>query len=82
MADNGQQRFAERMFPAPVDHGLARDDRAVSTVLSGVDTAELGSWQGERWYQGGGRVGEKAVESIVIYPPTRGLRPRATRSSR
>ena len=24
--------YAERMFPAPVDHGIAKDDRAVSTV--------------------------------------------------
>jgi ABC-type branched-subunit amino acid transport system substrate-binding protein len=67
------QRYAERMFPAPVDAGIARPDRAVSTVYSGVDTAELGSWQNERWYQGGGRIGEKAVESIVVYPPTHGL---------
>jgi branched-chain amino acid transport system substrate-binding protein len=65
--------YAERMFPAPVDHGIAEADRAVSSVYSGVDTAELGSWQNERWYQGGGRVGEKAVRSIVVYPPTRGL---------
>jgi ABC-type branched-subunit amino acid transport system substrate-binding protein len=71
-AESGQ-RFAERMFPAPVDHGIAKPDRAVSTVYSGVDTAELGSWQNERWYQGGGRIGEKAVESIVVYPPTHGL---------
>jgi gluconolactonase len=61
------------MFPAPVDPGLARPDRAVSTVVSGVDTAELGSWQGARWYEGGGRVGEKAVERIVVYPPTAGV---------
>ncbi len=65
--------FAERMFPAPVDPGTAREDRATCTVISGVDTAELGSWQGDRWYQGGGRVGEKAVERIVISPPTRGV---------
>src|SRR5436853_6641128 len=71
--DDGASGFAERLFPAPVDHGIARDDRAVATVQSGVDTAELGRWENERWYQGGGRVGEKAVESIVIYPPTRGL---------
>jgi branched-chain amino acid transport system substrate-binding protein len=76
MADEGatnESHFAERMFPAPTDHGIARPDRAVSSVYSGVDTAELGSWQNERWYQGGGRVGEKAVSSIVVYPPTRGL---------
>lgn len=70
---NSERRLAERMFPAPVDHGVAETDRARSTVRSGVDTAELGSWQNERWYQGGGRVGEKAVESIVVYPPTRGV---------
>jgi ABC-type branched-subunit amino acid transport system substrate-binding protein len=61
------------MFPAPIDHGIAQPDRAVSTVESGVDTAELGTWQNELWYQGGGRIGEKAVESIVVYPPTGGL---------
>jgi branched-chain amino acid transport system substrate-binding protein len=66
-------KYAERMFPAPVDHGIAREDRAVSSVRSGVDTAELGSWRGERWYEGGGRIGEKAVERIVVYPPTRGV---------
>jgi len=65
--------YAERMFPAPVDPGISREDRASSTVSSGVDTAELGSWQNERWYQGGGRVGEKAVERITIFPPTGGL---------
>ena len=66
-------KYAERMFPAPVDPGVARPDRAVSTVVSGVDTAELGSWQGQQWYEGGGRVGEKAVERIVVYPPTEGV---------
>lgn len=66
-------RYAERMFPAPLDHGIARPDRAVATVSSGVDTATTGQWRNERWYQGGGRIGEKAVESIVVYPPTRGL---------
>src|SRR5436190_5522462 len=78
MADDGARResevrYAERMFPAPVDHGIAREDRAVSTVASGVDTASLGGWENDRWYQGGGKIGEKAVESIVVYPPTKGL---------
>jgi branched-chain amino acid transport system substrate-binding protein len=72
-AGNGAARYAERMFPAPVDHGIAREDRAVSTVYSGVDTLSTGEWRNERWYQGGGRIGEKAVESIVVYPPTRGV---------
>jgi branched-chain amino acid transport system substrate-binding protein len=71
--NEGDSRFAERMFPGPVDPGIAHPDRATCTVHSGVDTAELGSWQNERWYQGGGRVGEKAVRSIVVYPPTGGL---------
>lgn len=66
-------RYAERMFPAPVDPGIAQPDRAVASVRSGVDTVHTGAWRSERWYQGGGRIGEKAVESIVVYPPTRGL---------
>jgi branched-chain amino acid transport system substrate-binding protein len=74
MADDvTEPTYAERMFPAPVDPGIAREDRAASSVASGVDTAELGSWQNEHWYQGGGRIGEKAVERISIYPPTRGV---------
>ncbi len=71
--DDPAPRYAERLFPAPVDHGIAQPDRAVSTVRSGVDTAETGEWRNQRWYQGGGRIGEKAVASIVVYPPTGGL---------
>ncbi len=70
---SGEPRYAERMFRPPVDAGIALEDRAASTVYSGVDTVRTGGWQAQRWYQGGGRVGEKAVESIVVYPPTRGL---------
>ncbi len=66
-------RYAERLFPAPVDPGIARPDRAMSSVASGTDTAASRQWQNDRWYQGSGRVGEKAVESVVVYPPTRGL---------
>src|SRR3954463_4065362 len=72
---NGERRYAERLFPAPIDHGIAPPDRAVSSVEHGTDTASTGEWQNDRWYQGGGRIGEKAVESIVVYPPTRGLQP-------
>lgn len=68
-----QPKYAERMFPAPRDHGIARPDRAVATVVSGVDTVHVGGWANETWYQGGGRIGEKAVESITVYPPTRGV---------
>jgi len=66
-------RYAERMFPAPADHGVAQPDRAVSTVRSGTDTAAADDYQNEAWYQGSGRIGEKAVESIVVYPPTQGV---------
>jgi hypothetical protein len=38
-----------------------------------VDTVHAGGWQNERWYQGGGRIGEKAVESIAVYSPTPGV---------
>ena len=71
--DPDQPRYAERMFPAPADHGIARPDRAVSTVRSGTDAARSGGYAGERWYQGSGRIGERPVESIVIYPPTGGV---------
>jgi ABC-type branched-subunit amino acid transport system substrate-binding protein len=73
MSDNGQQRFAERMFPEPVDPGIALPDRAASSVAHGTDTGPKGEWRNEIWYQGSGRIGEKAVERIQIYPPTRGL---------
>jgi branched-chain amino acid transport system substrate-binding protein len=74
MTEQDGSRYAERMFPAPADHGIALPDRAVATVRSGTDTAAAGDYQNELWYQGSGRIGEKAVESIVIYPPTRGVR--------
>ena len=39
MADESDlDGFVERMFPAPVDHGIAEDDRAVANVQSGTDT--------------------------------------------
>jgi ABC-type branched-subunit amino acid transport system substrate-binding protein len=66
-------RYSGRMFPAPADHGIAQPDRAVSTVRSGTDTAAADDYQNEAWYQGSGRIGEKAVESIVVYPPTQGV---------
>src|ERR1700726_2457681 len=67
-------RYAERMFPAPGDHGIAQPDRAVSTVRSGTDTTAGGDYPNELWYHGSGQVGEKAVGSIVVYPPTQGVR--------
>ncbi len=73
MTDNGQQRFAERMFPEPLDPGIAKPDRAASSVVHGTDTGPKGEWRNDVWYQGSGRIGEKAVERIQIYPPTQGL---------
>ena len=65
--------WAERLFPPPVDHGIAEPDRAVTNVPSGTESVDATGTTGERWYEGGGRVGEKAHREIVIYPPTRGL---------
>lgn len=67
-------RYADRMFPAPTDHGIARDDRAMSSVRNGTDVEEIGGAETETWYHGGGRVGERPVESVTIYPPTRGVK--------
>jgi ABC-type branched-subunit amino acid transport system substrate-binding protein len=74
MTEQDSSRYAERMFPAPADPGIALPDRAVATVRSGTDTAADGDYQNKLWYQGSGRIGEKAVESVVIYPPTQGVR--------
>src|SRR4051794_471461 len=67
-------RVAERMFPAPADLGIAQPDRAVCNVRFGTTSyQEGGRGDGDAWYEGGGAVGEKAVQPIVIYPPTRGV---------
>ena len=72
MASEGENGFAERMFPEPVDHGIAVPDRAVTNVDTGTDTPPDKSG-GTTWYEGGGRKGEKARQPIITYPPTRGL---------
>jgi len=73
MADgDGRDGLVGRMFPEVVEHGIAEEHRAVANVSSGTDTPAERSGN-EKWYQGGGRVGELAHEDIVIYPPTRGL---------
>jgi branched-chain amino acid transport system substrate-binding protein len=73
MADE-RHEYAERMFPAPVDLGIAQPDRAVSSVRFGTSSyLEGAGGEGERWYEGGGSASEKAVAQIVIYPPTGGL---------
>jgi ABC-type branched-subunit amino acid transport system substrate-binding protein len=70
--ESGRDGFVERMFAEPVDPGIAEADHAVSTVQSGTDTPPEQSGN-TRWYEGGGRVGERAHSNIVVYPPTRGL---------
>jgi branched-chain amino acid transport system substrate-binding protein len=65
--------LVDRMFPEIADPGIAREDRAVCTVQSGVDGASRGERGNQRWYEGGGRIGERAFRNIVIYPPGRGL---------
>lgn len=66
-------RYAERMFDEPVDPGIAKPDRAVCSVRHGTSSYQAGqSGEGETWFHGGGQLGERAVQNIVIYPPTHG----------
>ena len=69
-----KHEYAERMFEAPVDLGIAQADRAVCNVKYGTSSyLEGDGGDGSTWYEGGGRPNEKAVQNITIYPPTRGL---------
>ena len=69
-----QQRFADRLFPEPVDLGIAEPDRAVSSVPFGTESELRGeSGQGEHWYEGGGTMRDRPVQGITIYPPTQGV---------
>jgi branched-chain amino acid transport system substrate-binding protein len=66
--------YAERMFPAPVDLGIAQPDRAVSSVTHGTEAYLTGQGgEGVTWYQGGGSASDRAVQGITIYPPTGGV---------
>jgi len=56
MAETHRGEWVERMFPEPVDLGIADPDRAVTNVSSGTDTTPEGP-EGSRWYAGGGRRG-------------------------
>src|SRR5687768_10769098 len=72
MAD--EPAYADRMFSAPVDLGIAEPDRAVSSVRFGTESYLTGGrGEGTAWYEGGGAVGDRAVQGITIYPPTRGV---------
>ncbi len=64
--------LVDRMFPAPRNHDIALEDRAACSVPSGTDMAPQGTGA-TKWYEGGGRKGERARKEIMIYPPTRGL---------
>jgi branched-chain amino acid transport system substrate-binding protein len=69
-----QHQYAERMFPEPVDLGIAEPDRAVSSVTHGTRAYLEGSGgEGGAWYQGGGAASDAAVQGITIYPPTGGV---------
>ena len=72
MPDQDAPRYADRLFPAPVDHGIARPDRAVSTVRSGTDTGPGGSYQNERWYQA--YRGHRAIHAMGRACPPGGQR--------
>jgi len=66
--------YAERMFPEPVDLGIAEADRAVCSVRFGTESYLTGGrGEGSAWYEGGGAVGDRAVQGITIHPPTGGV---------
>ncbi len=73
MTDQPATRSAGRMFPEPVDLGIAKPDRAVTNTRSGTTSSGEGrGGDGSKWYEGGGALGEQAVQPIVTYPPTGG----------
>lgn len=70
-----ERHYAERLFPEPVDLGIAEEDRAVASVPHGT-RAHLEGAGGDAtaWYEGSGAASDQAVQGITIYPPTRGLK--------
>ena len=57
-----KHEYAERMFPAPVDLGIAQADRAVCNVKYGTSSYLEGDGRRRAtWYEGGGGPNEKAV---------------------
>jgi branched-chain amino acid transport system substrate-binding protein len=70
-----EPQYVDRMFPEPVDHGIAEEDRAVTNVRFGTQSYLEGTGgEGRNWYEGGGAAKDRAVQGITIYPPTRGLK--------
>jgi branched-chain amino acid transport system substrate-binding protein len=71
----GRHEYVERLFPEPVDHGIAEADRAVCSVGHGTRSYLEGEGgEGGTWYEGGGAASDQAVKGIVVYPPTKGVR--------
>ena len=69
-----KHEYAERLFPEPVDLGIAQPDRAVSSVAHGTRSHLEGEGgEGTVWYEGTGTASDQAVQNITIYPPTRGI---------
>jgi hypothetical protein len=65
--------YVERLFPEPVDQGIALSDRAVSSVTDGTRIHLEGrGGEGKTWYEGGHSMIDQAVPCITVYPPTRG----------
>src|SRR3984893_3661416 len=66
--------YAERLFPEPVDLGIAQPDRPVSSVEHGTRAHLEGSGgYAPTWHEGTGAASDQAVQNIMIYPPTRGV---------
>ncbi len=71
----GPNKYVQRLFPEPVDPGIAEADRAVTNVSHGTRSyLEGAGGEGGTWYEGGGSASDQAVEGITVFPPTRGLR--------
>src|SRR3954468_20843254 len=71
---NQPYTYAERMFPAPVDLGIAQADRAVTSVSHGTRSGLEGQGgDGESWWQGGGSLHHDAGKNTRTCPPTRAL---------
>ena len=69
-----EEHYVERMFPAPVDLGIAEADRAVCSTRFGTQAYLEGhGGDGKNWYEGGGAASDRAMQNITIYPPTRGM---------
>jgi ABC-type branched-subunit amino acid transport system substrate-binding protein len=74
MAGDHDHTYVDRMFPEPVDLGIAADDHAVTSVPHGTQAyIEGAGGEGSNWWQGGGAAKDRAVQGITTYPPKHGL---------